>query len=309
MVTALLGPQRLRPIVDEVLGHLGLAGHGALVTTGWLEREPEDEEIRTRLGLDVTNLRLFGRGGDLRRDAELAALAARRWHRVDELRRLYRRRLDHVLGAARELLREPGEAEVVLPERQSAIAAVRELDRHFADRLAELRAEELAAWDRHPQVERHRREVAENVAGAAFVLLAGGHVVELLDHLRLFRLDEMLASRPVVAWSAGAMALTDLVMGFHDRPPQGAGHAEVLDLGLGRCPGLVLLPHARRRLDLHDAHRVAILARRLAPAACLALDEGTWLHSDGEGWASPSSVRRLEPDGSVETLAAVGAAA
>jgi hypothetical protein len=105
------------------------------------------------------------------------------------------------------------------------------------------------------------------------------------------------------------MALTDLVVGFHDRPPQGAGHAEVLDVGLGRCPGLVLLPHARRRLDLDDAHRVAILARRLAPAACLALDEGTWLHSDGDGWASPSSVRRLEPDGSIQTLAAVGAAA
>lgn len=308
MVTALLGPQRLQPTLAEVLDRLGLEGGGALVSAGWLERESEDDELRARLGHEVANLRLWGRADELRGDPDLALLAERRWRRVDELRRLYRRRLDHVLAAAKELLREPGEAEVVLPERQSAIAAVRELDRHFASRLAPLRAEELAGWDAHPEVARHRREVAAEIAGAGFVLLAGGHVVELLDHLRLFRLEDVLATRPVIAWSAGAMALTDLVIGFHDRPPQGAGHAEVLDVGLGRCSGLVAFPHAGRRLDLDDGRRVAIMARRLAPAACLTLDDGAWLHSDGDGWHSPSGVRRLEADGSLVTLESLRAA-
>lgn len=309
MPTALLGPQRLRPIVDEILDRLGLGGRGVLINAGWLEREPEDEELRTRLGLDLENLKLWGRSSDLRRDPELGSLAERRWHRVDELRRLYRRRLDHALGAAKELLQEPGEAEIVLPERQSSIEGVRDLDRHFAQRLPALRAEEEAAWDRHPEVERHRAELAELVARADYVLLAGGHVVELLDRLRLFRLQVPLAARPVVAWSAGAMALTERVVGFHDRPPQGAGNAEILDLGLGRCRGIVVLPHARRRLDLEDGHRVAMMARRFAPADCLAFDEGAWIHTENGGWTSPSGIRRLETDGSIVTLESVGEAA
>lgn len=299
MLTALLGPQRLRPIIGEVLERLELRTPAVLINAGWLEREAEDEEIREGAGVEVVNLRLWARSTELRRDPELAALTEERWHRVDQLRRLYRMRLDHTLSAAKELLREPGEAEIVLPERQSAIDSVRALDVHFARRLPELRADEAAGWHAHAAVAEHREELLEAIGEAGVVLMAGGHVVELIDRLRIFDLAEALARKPVVAWSAGAMALTERVVGFHDRPPQGAGNAEIVDVGLGRCPSLVLLPHARRRLDLQDTYRVAMMARRFAPADCLALDEGVWLWSDGADWESPSGVPLLEPSGSL----------
>ena len=64
----------------------------------------------------------------------------------------------------------------------------------------------------------------------------------------------------VIAWSAGAMALTERVLLFHDRAPHGPAHAEFLDAGLGWIPGCVLLPHARRRLRTDDPARMAELA-------------------------------------------------
>lgn len=85
---------------------------------------------------------------------------------------------------------------------------------------------------------------------------------------------------PIIAWSAGAMALSDRIILFHDRPAQGRGDAELLHRGLGLLPGVAPLPHARSRLLLDDPARVALFARRFAPAACVALDErcGVTLH-------------------------------
>ena len=72
----------------------------------------------------------------------------------------------------------------------------------------------------------------------------------MLGHvLRLFAVGRPPA---VVAWSAGAMALTERVMLFHDRAAHGPSHAEFADVGLGWVPGAVLLPHARRRLRVDD---------------------------------------------------------
>ena len=45
--------------------------------------------------------------------------------------------------------------------------------------------------------------------------IAGGHVGELTRVLHLFHVAPYLPAR-VVAWSAGAMALTDRVVLFHD---------------------------------------------------------------------------------------------
>jgi len=64
---------------------------------------------------------------------------------------------------------------------------------------------------------------------------------------------------------------------FHDHPPQGAGNAEVFEAGLALVRGAVLLPHAATRLASADAQRVALLARRMAPADCYTLDDGNGL--------------------------------
>jgi hypothetical protein len=87
---------------------------------------------------------------------------------------------------------------------------------------------------------------------------------------------------------------------FHDRAPQGPGHAEVYGSGLSVLRGVVPLPHARARLMLDDAPRMAVFARRFAPDRCILLDSGTRV--DSEGTSPP--VRVLGEDGHVTALEA-----
>jgi hypothetical protein len=308
MRCALLGPQQAAPVLGEVARAVGVRGPVAVVTAGWQERELDPTDLREQLGgLEVVNLALWGRREAVRlADPAFAAAADRLRDEVDEVRRLYRRRLDHVVDALHEIFREPGDPHLLLPERRAALGALQELDRHFASRLRELRSA-AGAGDAagRAEVRRHRREIADLAAACDAIAIAGGHVVELLDCLRLFTAADLFDGRAVLAWSAGAMALTPLVVGFHDRPPQGEGNAEVLDEGLGRCPGIVALPHAKRRLELGDPYRVALLARRFGPAHCVALDEGDWLEWDGTLWRSPGGVRRLGSDGAVVSVTAL----
>ncbi len=305
MRCALLGPQRSAPVLSEVARAASVRGPVAAVTAGGRERELDQAHLRERLGgLEVVNLGLWGRReAVLDADAAIAAATANLAHDLEEIRRLYRRRLDHVIDALHEVLRENGDPHLLVPERRAALAALQELDRHFTARLRELRAAAGGNGTGRPEeVRRHRREIADLAAPCDAIVIAGGHVVELLDCLRLFGVADLLDGRTVLAWSAGAMALTPLVVGFHDSPPQGKGNAEVLDEGLGRCPGVVALPHATRRLDLADPYRVALLARRFAPAHCVALDEGEGLEWDGGQWRSPGGVRRLDADGQVTSV-------
>ena len=70
------------------------------------------------------------------------------------------------------------------------------------------------------------------------LVVAGGHVGELAELLHLFHVAPPCRAR-VVAWSAGAMALTERVVLFHDHVPHGVAQTEVLGDGLGVVPGLV----------------------------------------------------------------------
>jgi len=99
------------------------------------------------------------------------------------------------------------------------------------------------------------------------------------------------------------MALTDRIVLFHDRAPQGPGHPEVYGSGLSVVRNLVLLPHARARLLLDDAPRMAVFARRFAPARCILLETGTRIDTDGDG-SCPPDTRVLAEDGRVTSLEA-----
>jgi hypothetical protein len=94
------------------------------------------------------------------------------------------------------------------------------------------------------------------------------------------------------------MALTPRVVLFHDRAAHGASLTEVFDAGIGVIPGLVLLPHARRRLRTEDHQRMSVLARRFAPAPCLVLDDGVRVDL-GPGGALPADARVLGDDGRI----------
>ena len=120
--------------------------------------------------------------------------------------------------------------------------------------------------------------------------------------LRLFDLGPRLADLPIIAWSAGAMVVASRIVLFHDSPPQGRGNAEVLEGGLGLFPGVVPLPHARRRLNLQDPGRITVFARRFAPATCVALDERCFLHFDGPRWSAGANTFQLRTDGHLVAL-------
>jgi len=124
----------------------------------------------------------------------------------------------------------------------------------------------------------------------------------LAEVLHLFNIAAALRSAPLIAWSAGAMALADRIVLFHDRAPQGPGHPEVYGSGLSLLRDVVLLPHARARLLLDDTPRMAVFARRFAPARCVLLETGTRIEVPDGGW--PPGTRALGEDGHVTARAA-----
>jgi hypothetical protein len=296
----LLGPQRFEPHVRETIDTLGVQGRVAVVTAGWQERESEDDELREHLGRDVDDLLLYHRYEDvLRRDRPLARALEERQEALKRVQRLYRLRLGHLLDAARELFggEEPGPW--LEEHRHEAIHALRTLDRQH---LRRLRALHEAFERRHRPLERPlvARQVAQLEAlirGAGALCIAGGHVAVLLNRLRIFGIERLLGARPVVAWSAGAMAVTERVVLFHDSPPQGPGDPEVLDAGLAWCRGVVALPHAARRLRLADPVRCALFARRFAPATCVVLDNPACLTWDGASWSARAGTKRIARSG------------
>jgi hypothetical protein len=299
----LLGPQRLHRTLNQAVDSLGVHGTVAAVTAGWEEREAEDQEMREHLGGRTVNLRVWERAEDvMERDPELAKALRERHDRLREQHELYRLRLGHAIDAGRELMRReptPGREEMLDAELAGAIEAIRDLDEFHLRRVSLIHREFEAAWTpvERDAVVRHRREIAQVVAACECVCVAGGHVVVLLHRLRLFDALELFAGRPIVAWSAGAMALGERVVLFHDSPPQGQGAAELYEEGLGAYSGLLPFPHAKKRLHLHDQRRVALLARRFAPDRCVALDPGTRIDRDGETWHGQHGTLRMHVEG------------
>ncbi len=302
MRVIVLGPQR-RPTLDAVIRSLDLTGPIATVTAGWQEREPDDAEFDALVGGRSVNLRLHTRWQDvLTRDPEYAAAELEHRAALRELQELHRVQLDGALRGLREVARYGGSRP---PIRDAACAdaeaVVRLVDERHLARVREAREAFEARWRPGERLAAagHRTEVRHVLDAAAGLVVAGGHVGVLLHVLRLFAVG---AAPVVIAWSAGAMALTERVLLFHDKAPHGPAHAEFLDAGLGWIPGCVLLPHARRRLRTDDTPRMAELVGRAAPARCVVLDDGVRLDL-GERGALPPGARTIGPDGRIGDLA------
>ncbi|HST66163.1 MAG TPA: hypothetical protein VLM05_13335 [Mycobacteriales bacterium] len=274
MTITVLGPQR-RPTVKPV------AGTAATVTAGWREREADDAELDALLGGGTVNLRLHARWLEvLDADHELATAEVNHRAVLEELQDLYAVQIGHAEAAATALRRSstrPRTRNAVLADAEEAL---RLLDQRHLDRVAAARADFDAAWRpaERDAVAAHRAQVAELLARAGTLVVTGGHVGVLLHVLRLFAVTP---PADVLAWSAGAMALTDRVVLFTD------GRAEAYAAGLGLLPDTVLLPHARRRLPVDDPVRLGALARRFAPARCVVLEDGGTL----------ATSRTIAPDG------------
>jgi hypothetical protein len=301
----LLGPQQPTPYLAEEMRRLAVAGPVATITAGWQERESEDDELDENLQGRSVNLQLYARAENVwAEDPDLGRAHREAQAMLRELRRVYNVRLVHAMEAWRAVHEMDAPAAVIDPERKHALKVMGELDAHHRQRIVAVRARFFQTMDvaQRPAVARHRRELSRRLREVSVVAIAGGHIAILLNRLRLFGLDRHLAGKTLVAWSAGAMALSKTVVLFHDHPPQGPGHAEVFDEGLDCIPDVVLLPDGSRRLDLADTARVARFAQRFAPRPCLLLDHGTRLTWSGRAWSSRAGARRLGLDGGLKEV-------
>lgn len=282
-VQIMLGPQSPRANLKNAIDTLSFNGPVVTITAGWRDFEAETDELQAEIGIPIEDLNLYHQAENIfALEPELHALQRERQDQLLELQRLYRIRLTPTMAAARKLLREKGEPDLLRLEQRAAISQVRALDRHHVRRISSIhqdfdtRRAELFI----PRAATLRQTIQRKVADSALVLIAGGHVAVLINRIRLFRLAEVLAQKPIIAWSAGAMVLGERIVLFHDDAPQGKRDAEVLDTGLGIVKNVIPLPHAKSRLDWSSRTRMALFSRRFAPAVCCTLDNGSMIQME-----------------------------
>jgi len=298
----LLGPQHAQPTVSRVLRDLGIRGPVAVVTAGWQEREV-DAGLIPELGVPTVQLGLHARADEVfAKDPEFAAAYKARQSRLKTIQDFYRVRLDHATQAAHSIGVRHVDPALLADERAISIALVRRIDEDHLERCRTHHEAFSLRWSttERERVVYHRRELAKLIEPTDALVIAGGHVAVLLNRLMMFDVLGLTGDRPIIAWSAGAMVLTERVVLFHDHPPYGPPIAEVLDTALGVARGLVVLPHPRLRLRLDDTERVAMLARRFAPAVCVAMDHGARITLTGGTLTDGVNLQRLGEAGEVD---------
>ena len=299
---ALLGPQGAAPDVGAVVADLGIKGPVALVRAGYQERESDDEAVVAALGVPVVNLTLHARGNDvLKNAAEFATAYQARQQRLRHMQGFYHTRLEGTEEVAKKISLRYVEPELLAQEEKVSVDQYRYMDHDHIERCQAVRA----GFDNaNPAaavglIAKHRKEVRELMATTEAVVIAGGHVASLLNRLQLFDVLGQSGTKPIIAWSAGAMVLTERIVLFHDYPPYGSDIAQVLDAGFGLVPGYVVLPDARRRINLEAKAGIQRFARRMAPATCVAMDHGARMVFEG-GELVFANATRLTTTGDAE---------
>jgi hypothetical protein len=298
----LLGPQGSTPDVGTVITDLGIQGPVALVRAGYQERESDDAELVTALGVPAVNLTLHARGNDVFKTAtEFATAYSARQQRLRYMQGFYRTRLDGIEDAARTISLRYVDPDLLEQEERVSVDQFRDLDNQHLARCKAVKAAFDQAWpaDNVEVLAKHRREVRELMATTAALVITGGHVATLLNRLQLFGVLDNVGDKPIIAWSAGAMVLTDRIILFHDYPPYGSDIAQVLDSGCGLVPGYVVLPDPRRRINLDAKAGIQRFARRMAPATCVAMDHGARMMFEA-GELQFASATRLTTTGDAE---------
>jgi hypothetical protein len=282
----------------------------ATITAGWQDREGSLEHLDPGAGHRLIDLGLYERANRVAEaDPELVEAHHATQRQLKELRRVYNLRLRGAMATWASISGMTGDDRLLGPEREDALAAIRALDRRHLVRVAEIRAAyeaEFIPLEREP-VANERADLAGLLADVGAVVIAGGHVATLLNRLRMFGVESSLGNLPLIAWSAGAMAIGSRVVLFHDRPPWGPGNAEAFEIGLGLFDDLIPFPHASGRLALSDVDRMGRLAQRFAPDLCILMDEGARLDRVDDTWAAARGTLALDLAGAGVDLDSVAA--
>lgn len=299
---AFLGPQYRTPNLRACLDAMGARGPLVAITAGWQEREGELDELSTHVGAAVTDLGLYVRTEHVyAEDPPLARAYRERQDVLQEIQEHYRTRLVGLKSVFEQLGAIEGDTPALKHARRAVLGDIRRLDRQHVASAVREHASFTRQWHpaRRASLVPHVAALKREIERASAVLVAGGHVAVLLNRMRLFGLGGLLKGKPLIAWSAGAMAVSERVVLFHDRTPQGVQPAEVLDVGLGLVPGVVPLPHAESRLALDERARVQLFAKRFAPAQCLALDHGSLVRWHRGRLVEARQLRRLMRTGAL----------
>ena len=221
---------------------------------------------------------------------------------LEEMQQLYLLGLDHAHAA-----RSPSSAGIPRATRgcvqtpwRTPSDIVREMDARHLERVAERRTPSsgrVAGRTTGRPIAEAREAIAHELSDAEAVVIAGGPRRGAAG--RPAPVQHRPRPRPpVIAWGAGAMALTERVVLFHDRAAHGPAHRRDATAGLGLVRRPWRSPSARDRLDLSDPVRMAICwpAGSPRPAACCSTPARRWTSAcDGH---LPAGAPVVGPDGS-----------
>ena len=301
-----LGPQRPEQNLAGAFGSRDFpAGPVAVISAGWQEAEGDLDHVSRLVAQPLVDLGLYQRAEQLmEQDPALREAYRERQDRLIELQRLHRRRMRQLSAAARELLSAEGNTSLLAPERRHAISQLRSLDTHHLNRVESIHREfheQLRARD-HELLASHVQQVRSIMDRCSSVLITGGNVVILINRLLLFGIGKEIEARPLVAWSAGAMALASRIVLFHDNTPHGRRSPEVMGAGLGILPGYIFLPDAQRRLRTNDPLRTGLLGKRFSPDTCVLLNNGAMIRFHGANPREAHNVQRIDRRGKLKSL-------
>lgn len=309
-VRILLGPQRPNTNLTDAVANARLPeGPLAVISAGWQEAEGYIDDVRELIPeRTLEDLYLYRRSEQIEHaDPSLATAKRHRQERLIAQQRIYRLRLKQLSIAARQTLAADGDPEMLAAEQKHAIAQLRALDRHHLNRTESIWHEFLEEnrVDEHEEIGRNIAEIGEQIDRSAGIVITGGNIAVLLNRLRMFGLERKLSSKPLIAWSAGAMVLAERIVLFHEKSPEGRRDAEIFGSGCGIVPGYILMPDTQHRLRTRDRNRIGAMSRRFEPDLCVALDSGAELHVDDADIRYADSVRSLNRDGRLVGLRAI----
>ena len=299
-----LGPQpRDFRDVAQVVSELDFDKKIGLISAGWQENELDHSALIHALDRETVNLELHGRSEIVaEKEEEFVQAWALRQKHLRHLQEFYRVRLDAIDEGARTIAVRHVSDALLEEQREITVAQLRHLDDDHLRRCRKLREEFDEKWRpfERPALAEHREAIGALIEDCGLLLITGGHVVALLNRMRLFSIPEKITELPIVAWSAGAMTLTEKIVLFHDSPPFGKNLAQVLDFGLGFCSGVVALPDLSRRVNLDQTTGIGRFAKRMAPSRCIGLDPGGLLTFEKGELVDTKNSALMKHDGSVQ---------